>query len=61
MLRLFGRKPKKTSLTPARQPRVPDGMRVYGIGDIHGNLDLLQGLLKQISADRAQHADKQHN
>lgn len=60
MLRLFGRKPKKTSLTPARQPRVPDGMRVYGIGDIHGNLDLLQGLLKQISADRAQHADKQH-
>ena len=31
--------------------RVPDGVRLYAIGDIHGRNDLLQGLLKQIEAD----------
>lgn len=36
------------------QPRccsVPDGMRVYAIGDIHGRLDLLNQLLGMIEAD----------
>jgi len=30
---------------------VPDGVRVYAIGDIHGRLDLLGELLEQIDAD----------
>jgi serine/threonine protein phosphatase 1 len=36
------------------QPRgcaVPEGMRVYAIGDIHGRLDLLDRLLAMIDAD----------
>jgi serine/threonine protein phosphatase 1 len=33
---------------------IPDGRRVYAIGDIHGRLDLLEGLLGQISRDEAE-------
>lgn len=32
-----------------RQPRIPPGERVWAIGDIHGRLDLLEVLLRQIS------------
>lgn len=32
---------------------VPDGVRVYAIGDIHGRLDLLDDLLSRIEADDA--------
>lgn len=39
------------SRTPARVDRVPDGVRVYAIGDIHGRLDLLDELLASIAAD----------
>jgi serine/threonine protein phosphatase 1 len=38
---------------PLDTARVPDGMRVYAIGDIHGRNDLLQALLAQIEADDA--------
>jgi serine/threonine protein phosphatase 1 len=31
--------------------RVPDGVRIYAIGDIHGRLDLLDQLLFRIEAD----------
>ncbi len=34
-------------------PRVPEGERVYAIGDIHGRLDLFDGLLDRIAADNA--------
>ncbi len=34
-----------------RAERVPDGMRVYAIGDIHGRLDLLDRLLANIAED----------
>lgn len=43
---------KKTS-QPAIQPRVPDGQRVYAIGDIHGRADLFGDLLERISVDDA--------
>jgi serine/threonine protein phosphatase 1 len=33
--------------------RVPDGMRVYAIGDVHGRLDLFEALLASIDADNA--------
>jgi serine/threonine protein phosphatase 1 len=33
--------------------RVPDGQRVYAVGDIHGRLDLFEQLLQRIQADDA--------
>lgn len=45
--RLFGSRPV--------QPRVPDGLRIYAVGDIHGRLDLLDPLLARIDADLAGH------
>lgn len=41
-------------------PRVPEHVRLYAIGDIHGRLDLLRSLQQQIDADRAAHPDRQH-
>lgn len=38
--------------SPAR-PRLPDGMRVYAIGDMHGRADLLAHLYALIDADLA--------
>jgi serine/threonine protein phosphatase 1 len=37
----------------ARSPAVPDGQRIYAIGDIHGRLDLFQALVAAIEADDA--------
>ena len=34
-------------------PRVPDGVRIYAIGDIHGRADLLEDMFKRIDADLA--------
>ncbi|MCH7554876.1 MAG: metallophosphoesterase [Proteobacteria bacterium] len=36
-----------------RKSRVPEGRRVYAIGDIHGRLDLLEALHDQIAEDVA--------
>jgi serine/threonine protein phosphatase 1 len=36
-----------------KKPRMPDGIRIYAIGDIHGRADLLEGVLKRIDADLA--------
>lgn len=41
-------------------PRVPHGVRLYAIGDIHGRVDLLQTLQHKIDADRAAHPDQKH-
>ena len=38
--------------TPAN-PAVPDGLRVYAIGDVHGRFDLLIDLTEKIRADLA--------
>jgi serine/threonine protein phosphatase 1 len=46
--RLFKRATAKRPLDTAR---VPDGVRIYAIGDIHGRNDLLQQLLAQIETD----------
>ena len=45
---LLRRKPK---LAPIDTACLPEGQRVYAIGDIHGRLDLLDILLDQIAAD----------
>ncbi len=49
---MFGlfKKPIKPS---GPQGSIPDGMRIYAIGDIHGRLDLLDTLMGQIDADDA--------
>jgi serine/threonine protein phosphatase 1 len=38
---------------PLSRPAIPDGRRVYAIGDIHGRLDLLDRLLAMIGDDDA--------
>lgn len=38
-----------------RQMCLPDGMRVYAIGDIHGRLDLLRALHEKIESDLEKH------
>jgi len=45
--KLFGRDPQRG------QAAVPDGSRVYAVGDVHGRLDLLDELLGMIAEDRA--------
>ncbi|MBX9813254.1 MAG: metallophosphoesterase [Sphingomonas sp.] len=51
MLRLFRKS------TPTTTPgRIPPGLRIYVIGDIHGRLDLLDDLLARIAADDAARA-----
>lgn len=39
--------------SPAGEPSVPRGQRVYAVGDVHGCLDLLNRLLAAIEADDA--------
>jgi serine/threonine protein phosphatase 1 len=38
-----------------KPPRLPEGIRVYAVGDIHGRSDLLQKTFAAIDADIAQH------
>jgi serine/threonine protein phosphatase 1 len=35
------------------RPFIPKGVRVYAIGDIHGRVDLLEGIFERIDADLA--------
>ena len=48
-------------MSPPGNPRTPDGVRLYAVGDVHGRLDLLDALfavivadLEALPADRAQ-------
>ena len=34
-----------------KRPRIPDGLRIYAIGDIHGRVDLLNNIFERIDAD----------
>lgn len=45
--------PASLEFTAASPARVPDGSRVYAVGDIHGRFDLLDRLLKRMAADAA--------
>jgi serine/threonine protein phosphatase 1 len=44
---------QSTSLRQAAKPSVPEGCRIYAIGDVHGRADLLDALLARIDADLA--------
>ncbi len=46
-----------SSLQKKPRPRVPDGVRIYAIGDIHGRADLLSDLLNRIEAHMATNPD----
>jgi serine/threonine protein phosphatase 1 len=41
------------SKTKARKPRLPDGIRIYAMSDIHGRADLLQDMFRVIDRDLA--------
>jgi serine/threonine protein phosphatase 1 len=52
---MLGRLFKKSVVQrPLDTARVPDSIRIYAIGDIHGRNDLLHSLLRQIEADDIQ-------
>jgi serine/threonine protein phosphatase 1 len=40
----------KSRKTP---PRLPDGIRIYAVGDIHGRADLLENVFRRVDADLA--------
>jgi serine/threonine protein phosphatase 1 len=44
-----------SSKRPKRLARIPEGMRVYAIGDLHGRADLLARLFSEIDADLKAH------
>ena len=44
-----------TSRVRTSKPRIPDGMRIYAVGDVHGRADLLGALLTRIDADLTAH------
>lgn len=52
--RLFNKKSKARPLDTAT---VPEGRRIYAIGDIHGRNDLLQQLIEKIIDDDAERGD----
>jgi serine/threonine protein phosphatase 1 len=45
----------KSSKVDTQRARLPKGLRVYAIGDVHGRIDLLDDLLARIDADRARY------
>lgn len=49
-LSLLAREVEPDMIVP-RVYRIPEGERVYAIGDVHGRLDLLIGLINRIKAD----------
>ncbi len=44
---------KSRSAAKPNQPQIPEGRRVYAVGDIHGCVDLLDELMTLIDADEA--------
>ncbi len=44
-------RPEQSVRIALRETRVPDGVRVYAIGDVHGRADLLQKLYDKIKSD----------
>lgn len=43
-----------------RPPRVAEGARVYAVGDIHGQADLLDALILKMEEDQAAHPGRTH-
>ena len=47
----FRRRESQAGHGSSATPRVPDGVRAYAVGDVHGRLDLLDELLDMIRAE----------
>lgn len=47
-------------LKTGERPSVPAGLRVYAVGDIHGQLELLLRLQQQMEEDQAAHPNRAH-
>lgn len=45
-------------MVAGRPPRVPEGVRVYAVGDVHGRADLMRQLEERIEADAAARPDR---
>jgi serine/threonine protein phosphatase 1 len=45
--------PKRSRKSKERAAQLPEGMRIYAIGDVHGRIDLLEQALARIDADLA--------
>ena len=41
--------------SPAKRPKVPEGLRIYAIGDVHGRADLLDQVLSRIDVHQSAH------
>jgi serine/threonine protein phosphatase 1 len=48
---------KPSSQAERRSPKLPDGVRIYAIGDVHGRADLLGRVFSRIDADLATYPD----
>ena len=59
MIRRFRQIFAPVDTAPARSAAVPDGERVYAVGDIHGRLDLFEDLIAAIEADDARRGPAQ--
>ena len=55
---MFGNIFSRWRTNKARESRVPEGQRVYAVGDIHGRLDLLGALHELIAKDAAEAPDQ---
>lgn len=44
---------REEAVIPPAEPRIPDGIRVYAFGDVHGREDLVRNLLARIVDDAA--------
>jgi serine/threonine protein phosphatase 1 len=42
---------RSTSQPKPCQPRIPDGIRIYAIGDVHGRADLIEDVFSRIDTD----------
>ena len=41
-----------------RRPALPEGLRIYAVGDVHGRVDLLEQVMSRIDADLAKSSSK---
>lgn len=57
MIKLFASYLSPRSAAKPAPAALPDGQRVYAIGDIHGRLDLFEDLIGQIERDDARRGD----
>ncbi len=55
---VFGRFLNRLKARAEPEPRTPEGMRLYAVGDIHGRDDLLAPLMADVAADGERHPDK---